>query len=54
MLGAKNGHKDVVFILTQKGTDLNLVNKVSLHVHVICEGRKTKFNMYLLFPKNRH
>ena len=35
MLAAKNGHKDVVLILTQKGANLNLVNKVSVHVHVL-------------------
>ena len=32
MLAAMNGHKDVVLILTQKGANLNLVNKVSVHV----------------------
>ena len=35
MLAAKNGHKDVVFILTEKGANLNLVNKVSVHVHML-------------------
>ena len=38
MLAAKNGHKDVVFILTQKGANLNLVDKVSVHVHKINVG----------------
>ena len=33
MLAAKNGHKDIVLILTQKKTNLNVVNKVSVHVH---------------------
>ena len=37
MLAAKNGHKDVVFILTQKGANLDLVNEVSVHVHVLYE-----------------
>ena len=35
MLAVKNGHKDVVLILTQKGANLNLVNEVSVHVHVL-------------------
>ena len=29
MLAAKNGHKDVILILTQKGVNLDLVNAVS-------------------------
>ena len=35
MLAAGNGHKDVVLILTQKGANLDLVNKVSVHVHLL-------------------
>ena len=35
MLAAKNGHKDVVFILTQKAANLDLVNEVSVHVHIL-------------------
>ena len=34
MLAAKNGHKDVVLILTQKGVNLDLVNDVSVHVRM--------------------
>ena len=37
MLAAMNGHKDVVLILTQKGANLDLVNKVSVHVHMLYE-----------------
>ena len=37
MLAAENGHKDVVLILTQKGANLDLVNKVSIHVHMLYE-----------------
>ena len=37
MLAAKNGHKDVVFILTENGANLNLVNKVSVRVHMLYE-----------------
>ena len=32
MLAAKNGHKDVVLILACKGTNLNLVDRVSVYV----------------------
>ena len=35
MLAAKNGHKDVVFILTEKGANLNLVDKVSVHIDML-------------------
>ena len=35
MLAAGNGHKDVVFILTQKGANLDLVNEVSVYVHIL-------------------
>ena len=38
MLAAMNGHKDVVLILTQKGANLNLVNKVSVHVHMLYDN----------------
>ena len=34
MLAAKKGHKDVVLILTQKGANLELVNEVSIYLHV--------------------
>ena len=37
MLAAENGHKDVVFILTQKGANLDLVDNVSVHVHMLYE-----------------
>ena len=33
MLAAINGHKDVVFILTQRAANLDFVNEVSVHVH---------------------
>ena len=35
MLAAENGYKDVVLILTQKGANLDLVNEVSVHVHML-------------------
>ena len=37
MLAAKNGHKDVVLVLTQKGANLDLIDKVSVHVHMLYE-----------------
>ena len=37
MLAAKNGHKDVVLILAQKGANLDFVNGVSVHVHMLYE-----------------
>ena len=37
MLAAENGHKDVVFILAQKGANLDLFNEVSVHVHMLYE-----------------
>ena len=33
MLAAKKGHKDVVLFLTQKGANLDLVNRVSVYIH---------------------
>ena len=35
MLAAKNGHKDVILFLTQKGANLDLVNEVRVHVHML-------------------
>ena len=35
MLAARNGHKDVVLILTQRGANLNHVNSVSVHVDML-------------------
>ena len=35
MLAATNGHKDVVLILIQRGANLDLVNAVSVHVHML-------------------
>ena len=35
MLAAMNGHKDVVLILTQKGANPNVVNEVSVYVHML-------------------
>ena len=37
MLAAMKRHKDVVLLLTQKGANLDLVNKVSVHVHMLYE-----------------
>ena len=46
MLAAENVHKDVVLILTQKGANLDLVNEVSVHVHMLYEkGCKSEDKM---------
>ena len=37
MLAAENGHKDVVLVLTQKGANLDLIDRVSVHVHMLYE-----------------
>ena len=37
MLAAEKGHKDVVLVLTKKGANLDLVNKVSVYVHILYE-----------------
>ena len=37
MLAVENEYKDVVLILTQKGANLDLINKVSVHVHKLYE-----------------
>ena len=39
MLAAKNGHKDVVLILVQKGAKLDLVNRVSVHIRMLHKKR---------------
>ena len=35
MLAARNGHKDVILTLIQRGANLDLVNAVSVHVHML-------------------
>ena len=35
MLAAEKGHKEIVLILTQKGANLDLVNKVSVNVYML-------------------
>ena len=35
MLAAKKGHKDVVLVLIQKGANLDFVNEVSVHLHML-------------------
>ena len=37
ILAAKNGHKDVVLILVQKGANLDIIEKVNIHVHMLYE-----------------
>ena len=35
ILAAKGRHRDIVLILAQKGANLDIVNKVSVHVHML-------------------
>ena len=35
MLAARNGHKDVILTLLQRGAHLDLVKTVSVHLHVL-------------------
>ena len=35
MLAAMNGNKDAVLTLTKKGANLNVANKVSVHVDML-------------------
>ena len=35
MLAASNGHKDMILTLIQRGANLDLVNAVSVHVHML-------------------
>ena len=51
MLAAKKGHKDVVLILTQKGANLDLVNKVSVYVPTTSPV-KVKIKEVLLFKES--
>ena len=35
MLAARNGHKDVILTLLQRGAHLDLVKTVSVHLHIL-------------------
>ena len=35
MLAARNGHKDVILTLIQKGANLDLVDTVSVNLHTL-------------------
>ena len=35
MLAARNGHKDVILTLIQRGANLDLVDAVNVHVHIL-------------------
>ena len=35
MLAVSNGHKDVISTLIQRGANLDLVDAVSVHVHML-------------------
>ena len=46
MLAAEKGHKDVVLILTQKGANLDVAGKVSVHAHMLY--KKVSINNFLV------
>ena len=51
MLAAMSGHKDVVLILTHKGANLDIVNKVSVHVYMLYDKsciREIKMQLLLI------
>ena len=55
MLAAENGHKDVVLTLTQKGADLDLVNEVSVNVHMLYDrGSISKDKLKIFFLKENY
>ena len=35
MLAAEKGYKDVVLILTKNGANLDVVNEVNVHLHML-------------------
>ena len=50
MLAAKNGHKDVISILTQRRANLDLANAVSINMHTFhFKPCVTEDKVYLLF-----
>ena len=52
MLAAMNRHKDVVLILIQKGANPNVVNGVSVYVHMLYDKSCiSEVKMLLLFLK---
>ena len=54
MLAARNGHKDIVLILTQRGASLNHVNTVRVHVDMLYyyEALVSSFWTYPGYYKN--
>ena len=47
MLAANKGHKDIVLILTQKGANLEVVNKVSIYLHITRHNLIVFYNFHL-------
>ena len=56
MLAAENGHKDVVLLLAQKGANLDLIDNVSVQVHMLYENVciTDDRNNLTPFPKDSH
>ena len=52
ILAAERGHKDIVLILIQKGANLDLINAVSVHVHMLYNKTCiTEDEMWLYFEE---
>ena len=53
MLAARNGHKDVILTLLQRGAYLDLVKTVSVHLHVLyCKALASSLEATLEYNKN--
>ena len=49
MLSARNGCKDVVLILAECKANLDLVDAVSVHVHVL--NYKAQVSLFYIYPR---
>ena len=53
MLAARNGHKDVILTLLQRGAHLDLVKTVSVHLRVLyCKALASSLEANLEYNKN--
>ena len=53
MLAARNGHKDVILTLLQRGAHLDLVKIISVHLHILyCKALASLLEATLEYNKN--
>ena len=53
MLAARNGHKDMILTILQRGAHLDLVKTVSFHLHVLyCKALASSLEATLEYNKN--